>query len=124
MTLALVSACTAHPVQAHQQAARLTLLTSAPDDQHTGLTFLPPAPLPPQTEKSEFLELFYDKHMGKLLAPLSAAPGEPAAVPVSTLGLIVDLLCFCAQNHQFRIKYYSLRNNGGEKVGGQAACCW
>ncbi len=59
--------------------------------------------------------------MGKLLAPLSAAPGEPAAVPVSTLGLIVDLLCFCAQNHQFRIKYYSLRNNVGEKVGGRAA---
>jgi hypothetical protein len=54
--------------------------------------------------------------MGRLLAPLSAAPSDPAAVPVATLGLIVDLLCFCAQHHAFRIKYYSLRNNVGEKV--------
>ena len=35
----------------------------------------------------------------------------------STLGLIVDLLCFCVQHHSFRIKYYTLRNNVVEKVG-------
>ena len=49
-------------------------------------------------------------------------PAEPEdsrseTVRPSTLGLIVDLLCFCVQHHSFRIKYYTLRNNVVEKVG-------
>ena len=28
----------------------------------------------------------------------------------------IELLCFCAQHHSFRIKYYVLRNNVVEKV--------
>ena len=52
-------------------------------------------------------------------AQLSAEPEDSRSETVrpSTLGLIVDLLCFCVQHHSFRIKYYTLRNNVVEKVG-------
>lgn len=36
------------------------------------------------------------------------------------VGLVVDLLCFCIVSHSYRIKYYILRNNVVEKVGGRA----
>lgn len=35
------------------------------------------------------------------------------------VGLVVDLLCFCIVSHSYRIKYYILRNNVVEKVGGR-----
>ena len=52
-------------------------------------------------------------------AQQSAEPEDSRSETVrpSTLGLIVDLLCFCVQHHSFRIKYYTLRNNVVEKVG-------
>lgn len=37
-------------------------------------------------------------------------------VSARTLGLVVELLCFCVQHHGYRIKYYTLRNNVVEKV--------
>ncbi|WIA20078.1 hypothetical protein OEZ85_005938 [Tetradesmus obliquus] len=37
-------------------------------------------------------------------------------VPASTIGLIVDLLCFCVQHHAFWAKYHVLRKNVVEKV--------
>jgi protein phosphatase-4 regulatory subunit 3 len=40
--------------------------------------------------------------------------GSP--VPAWTLVKTIELLCFCAQHHSFRIKYYVLRNNVVEKV--------
>jgi hypothetical protein len=46
---------------------------------------------------------------------------EPPRTPSSaaTLGLIVELLCFCVKYHSYRIKYYVLRNNVVEKVSTQ-----
>ncbi len=41
--------------------------------------------------------------------------GSPA-VAASTLGLLVDLLCFCVQHHQYRVKYYILRSDTVGKV--------
>jgi protein phosphatase-4 regulatory subunit 3 len=38
------------------------------------------------------------------------------AVPATTLGLILELLSFCVQNHSYRIRYYTLRNHLVEKV--------
>lgn len=37
-------------------------------------------------------------------------------MPASTLGLIVELLCFCVQHHQYRVKYYILRSETVSKV--------
>lgn len=34
----------------------------------------------------------------------------------TTVGLIVDLFCFCVVSHSYRAKYYVLRNNVVEKV--------
>ena len=96
-------------------------------------------------EKNEFLELFYDRYVDKLVQTLAVSiPGAAAAAsataekqkqamappgastgaivvvsPASpaTLGIIVELLCFCVQHHSYRIKYYILRNNVVEKVG-------
>ena len=41
--------------------------------------------------------------------------GSPV-VAASTLGLLVDLLCFCVQHHQYRVKYYILRSDTVGKV--------
>ena len=85
-------------------------------------------------EKSGFLELFADKYVERLVSSISAgvrdeppplgrreettdparASGSP--VPAWTLVKTIELLCFCAQHHSFRIKYYVLRNNVVEKV--------
>jgi protein phosphatase-4 regulatory subunit 3 len=40
----------------------------------------------------------------------------PAPVAAGTLGLLVDLLCFCVQHHQYRVKYYILRSDTVGKV--------
>uniref|UniRef100_A0A383VVY6 Uncharacterized protein n=1 Tax=Tetradesmus obliquus TaxID=3088 RepID=A0A383VVY6_TETOB len=47
-----------------------------------------------------------------------AAGGSSSSsdVPASTIGLIVDLLCFCVQHHAFWAKYHVLRKNVVEKV--------
>jgi hypothetical protein len=116
-------------------------------------------------EKNEFLDVFYNEFMDKLLQPVfnsigsssgsTAAATAAAAVAVSgeskaaaaaggisisagakafpdqqqpqqqqqqsevsasTIGLIVDLLCFCVQHHGYRAKYHVLRKNVVEKV--------
>lgn len=39
----------------------------------------------------------------------NAASSSSSSVPASTIGLIVDLLCFCVQHHQYFAKYHVLR---------------
>ena len=114
------------------------------------------------TEKNEFLDVFYNEFMDKLLQPVFNSIGTSSAtaaaavtatgaggankaaaaaggassgtvkaapeqqqqqqqqqqkeVPASTIGLIVDLLCFCVQHHGYRAKYHVLRKNVVEKV--------
>lgn len=98
---------------------------------------LDPETMDQPVEKSGFLELFYDKYVDRLISSISAgvrdepppfsgtpekkpagsgggAPTSP--VPAWTLVKTIELLCFCAQHHSFRIKYYVLRNNVVEKV--------
>jgi hypothetical protein len=108
-------------------------------------------------EKNDFMDVFYNSFIEKLIAPVggsdstaaaaaagtaaagdasnnssskaaakpgsgsSSAAAAPAAagkaagsnssseVPASTIGLIVDLLCFCVQHHAFWAKYHVLR---------------
>jgi len=81
------------------------------------------------------LELFYDSYVDRIVATVSAGvkdepppppgtlgdalgdasvgvgAGVGGAVPAWTLVKTIELLCFCAQHHSFRIKYYVLRNN-------------
>jgi protein phosphatase-4 regulatory subunit 3 len=42
-------------------------------------------------------------------SPTSNAASSSSSVPASTIGLIVDLLCFCVQHHQYFAKYHVLR---------------
>ncbi|CAM6010193.1 unnamed protein product [Sphagnum balticum] len=88
----------------------------------------------PQVEKSQFLEVFYDKYMDQMVEVLKAGcPPEPGSrevlkdlsksvgkqfvlpsdrnTPPEILGNICELMCFCVQHHRFRIKYYVMRNN-------------
>jgi len=86
-------------------------------------------------EKNGFLELWYNSCMDKLVAVLQAgcstgseqasqaagAANAPAAAPprvpaCSTLVQVLELLCFCVQTHQYRIKYYLLRTNFLDKA--------
>ncbi|EFN53416.1 hypothetical protein CHLNCDRAFT_58505 [Chlorella variabilis] len=80
---------------------------------------LDPETLEGSAEKNKFVELFYDKYIAKLLATLVQAGDDPYAAggpSANTVGLVVDLLCFCVVSHSYRIKYYILRNNVVEKV--------
>jgi hypothetical protein len=46
-------------------------------------------------------------------------------VPASTLGLIVDFMCFCVINHAYRLKYYAVRSGLIAKVRvWQRSLCW
>ena len=66
-------------------------------------------------EKDQFIDIFYDNHVARLLgAVVSAGEGSPA--DPGTLILVMDLLCYCVTQHSYRIKYYILRNNVVEKV--------
>lgn len=81
---------------------------------------LDPESMEQSVEKNEFLELFYDKYIDKLVQTLASGldnelQDQQATTP-ATLGIIVELLCFCVQHHSYRIKYYILRNNVAEKV--------
>ncbi|GLC50218.1 hypothetical protein PLESTB_000355400 [Pleodorina starrii] len=71
-------------------------------------------------EKNEFLEVFYDKYLDKLIGVIlsdsSINSNGTRTVPATTLGLILELLSFCVQNHSYRIRYYTLRNHLVEKV--------
>lgn len=80
---------------------------------------LDPESMEGSLEKNEFLEVFYDNYIGKLVSALVEAaekPSSPSSIPPSTVALIVELLCFCVTAHSYRIKYYILRNNVVEKV--------
>uniref|UniRef100_A0A1D2A241 Uncharacterized protein n=2 Tax=Auxenochlorella protothecoides TaxID=3075 RepID=A0A1D2A241_AUXPR len=46
----------------------------------------------------------------------AADTGDAPTTSAHTLGLIVELLCYCVTQHSYRIKYYILRNNVVEKV--------
>lgn len=100
-------------------------------------------------DKNDFMDVFYNTFIEKLIAPVSgevvstasgsssksaapagtanrskdssngpvtASPADASSskasskiVPASTIGLIVDLLCFCVQHHAFWAKYHVLR---------------
>jgi protein phosphatase-4 regulatory subunit 3 len=105
------------------------------------LCFFPPRsahhcprfPHPVQTEKSSFLDLFYDDFIEQLVATLVAGcktgkeaedvvtkhvvgrpmgsksipvklPVEESLITAETLNHICELLTFCVQHHSFRIK--------------------
>lgn len=73
-------------------------------------------------EKDNFLEQFYGEPMDRLVQPLADHPPmgaptvEPCRVRARTLGVIVELLCFCVQHHGYRIKFYVLKHNVVAKV--------
>lgn len=86
-------------------------------------------------EKNDLMEVFYNKFIDRLIAPVgqesllveppatnggsssaaaeggatAAGGGVGGGVPATTLGLLVDLLCFCVQHHAFWAKYHVLR---------------
>lgn len=105
------------------------LVSELTDGADTGLgeqvcellkVLLDPDTMDTTPEKNDFLDVFYDKYMVKMLAVFTedAATNRDGKrhVHSATLGLLVDLLCFCVQNHSYRIKYYTLKNNLVEKV--------
>ncbi|KAK9804713.1 hypothetical protein WJX72_001481 [[Myrmecia] bisecta] len=101
------------------------------DGEHSGLQrqvlemlrlLLHPESMIQSAEKDEFLQMFYDNHITQMMDTLTKADeamraGKASSGPQPhTLGLIVELLCFCVQHHAYRIKYFVLRNNLVEKV--------
>eukprot|EP00249_Psilotum_nudum_P024110 c29096_g2_i3 orf=615-3137(+) len=88
-----------------------------------------------RVEKSPFLDMFYQKYMDEITEILSnVCPGKgnsdqsreiglnheqlqrESYITPEVLGNICELLCFCMQNHSYRIKYHVLSNNVIEKV--------
>jgi len=65
-------------------------------------------------EQDDFLNLFYESHIHELAQPIvgPAASGREEAVGILTARQhVCELLCFCVNNHSYRIKYFILRNN-------------
>lgn len=81
------------------------------------------ANLQQQSEKSTFLDVFYEKYMDQLVGALTVGfsslgtsenhkklsmsysfAGKLGPISPETLGNVCELLCFCAQHHDFRIK--------------------
>ena len=84
-------------------------------------TLLDPETMESAIEKNEFVELFYDSYINKLLTVIvddrSINPEDgDRFVAATILGLVVDLFCFFVQHHSYRIKYYVLRSHMVEKV--------
>lgn len=84
-------------------------------------SLLDPETMESAIEKNEFVELFYDSYVNKLLTVIvddrSINPDEGERFVAATiLGLVVDLFCFFVQHHSYRIKYYVLRSHMVEKV--------
>ena len=67
-------------------------------------------------EKDAFIDIFYERHVGRLLQTVIAAGDPKTSIHPGTLVLLLDLLCYCVQHHSYRIKYYILRGNVVEKV--------
>jgi protein phosphatase 4 regulatory subunit 3 len=67
-------------------------------------------------EKDAFIDIFYERHVGRLLQTVVAAGDPKTPAHPGTLVLLLDLLCYCVQHHSYRIKYYILRSNVVEKV--------
>ncbi|KFM26862.1 Serine/threonine-protein phosphatase 4 regulatory subunit 3 [Auxenochlorella protothecoides] len=92
---------------------------------------LDPDTMDASVERDAFIDSFYEAHAGTLVGALVAATrgggvaaesagaadtGDAPTTSAHTLGLIVELLCYCVTQHSYRIKYYILRNNVVEKV--------
>lgn len=72
---------------------------------------LDPETMEQALERNDFLQLFYDRCIGRLVESVGQAHDREQPTPAVSLAVIVDLLCFCVQHHTYRIKYYILRNN-------------
>ncbi|KAF5826151.1 hypothetical protein DUNSADRAFT_4544, partial [Dunaliella salina] len=82
---------------------------------------LDPDTMDTSVEKNEFLDVFYDQFLGRLLDVLVQDKGinpreGTRSVPAATIGLVVDLMCFLVLQHSFRCKYWALRNQLVPKV--------
>jgi len=69
-------------------------------------------------DKDKFLDIFYEKHMTPVIDRIKLGRFDVAGddqgtdvVPPWALTKMIDLLIYCVQNHQYRIKYYVLRNH-------------
>lgn len=75
----------------------------------------------PCLARAEFLDVFYDHFLGRILDVLVQDKGTNPRdgkrfVPAPILGLTVDLMCFVVLHHSFRCKYWALRNQLVQKV--------
>ncbi|KAK9802569.1 hypothetical protein WJX73_004679 [Symbiochloris irregularis] len=84
---------------------------------------LDPEGMTVNVERAEFLDAFYNKHMGALVGVLSETPkssksanGATQGPQAGVQGLILELLCFCVVHHGYRMKYFVLGNNLLPKV--------
>jgi protein phosphatase-4 regulatory subunit 3 len=69
-------------------------------------------------DKDALLDIFYNKHMESVTTRISLGKknvnekgSSEDTVPPWSLTKIIDLLIYCVLNHQYRIKYYILRNH-------------
>lgn len=70
-------------------------------------------------EKDEFMDCFYEKHIGGIISAVVIAAEQPSsdnAPSPATINLLLELLCTCVVMHTFRIKYYILRTNALQKL--------
>lgn len=78
-------------------------------------TLLDPDSIASETEKSNFVDFFYENFVQRLLIPLQGAEDGFKSSRVLK-SYISDFFSFCVISHGFRAKYFILRNNVVSKV--------
>lgn len=74
------------------------------------------APMVSKSEKSDFLNFFYKKCMDTLVEPVFDHTKDDTAVvddsrTAQLLSLIIELLSFCVEHHNYHIRTYAIQNN-------------
>ncbi|KAH7621274.1 hypothetical protein Ndes2526B_g03615 [Nannochloris sp. 'desiccata'] len=117
------------PLRAYLQGEGTDLFSAMVDAIHDSSTaglqeqcleilkvLIDPETMDGSVEKDAFIDIFYERHVGRLLQTVVAAGDPKTPAHPGTLVLLLDLLCYCVQHHSYRIKYYILRSNVVEKV--------
>jgi hypothetical protein len=78
-----------------------------------------------RNEREKFLQIFYERHMARLLSPFneSSATGSGAVkgrIMRVSHQCVLELLCLCVVQHSYRTKYFLLRGNFLSKIINQS----
>ncbi|KAJ3350612.1 AP-1 complex subunit beta-1 [Entophlyctis luteolus] len=113
--------CEPNPGLQSQLCELIRVIVDTEDSSTAGLTSTSTIVLSADSETDEFLNLFYENCINRLVAPLTALVDARSVAELDTIAAaqcahICQLLCFFIRAHSYRSKYYMLGNSVTSKV--------